>query len=170
MLPPPPPSPAPTATFAPGSEALVGRRPELAQLRTIAEQVRAGHAAVVVVEGEAGIGKTRLAEAAAEAGRAAGWSVAWSRCADDAGAPALWPWTQVLEQLDQDQLTPLSATDETDADAARFRLFQDLRARLAAAADRPVLVVLDDLQGADTASVQLLGLLARHLPAPPCCC
>ena len=60
-----------------------------------------GRAAVVVVEGEAGIGKTRLAEAAAEAGRAAGWSVAWSRCADDAGAPALWPWTQALEQLGQ---------------------------------------------------------------------
>ena len=57
------------------------------QLRTIAGQVTSGRAAVVVVEGEAGIGKTRLAEAAAEAGRAAGWTVAWSRCADDAGAP-----------------------------------------------------------------------------------
>ena len=98
---------------------------------------RAGRAAVVVLEGEAGIGKTRLAEAAAEAGRAAGWSVAWSRCADDAGAPALWPWTQVLEQLGQEELTPLSAADGDDADAARFRLFQDLRARLTtAAADR----------------------------------
>ena len=55
-----------------------------------------------------------------------------------------------------------------DADAARFRLFQDLRGRLtSAAATRPVLVVLDDLQGADTTSVQLLGLLARHLPRAP---
>ena len=165
---PPTPAPAPpTATFTPGSEALVGRGPELTQLRTIAGQVTAGKAAVVVVEGEAGIGKTRLAEAAAEAGRAAGWAVAWSRCADDAGAPALWPWTQVLEQLDQDELTPVSDISEDDADAARFRLFQDLRARLKAAADRPVLVVLDDLQGADTTSVQLLGLLARHLPRAP---
>ena len=40
--------------------------------------------------------------------------------------------------------------------------------RLTDAADRPVLVVLDDLQGADTTSVQLLGLLARHLRAPVC--
>lgn len=165
---PPTPVPAPsTAIFTPGSEALVGRGPELDQLRTIAEQVRAGRPAVVVVEGEAGIGKTRLAEAAAEAGRAAGWAVAWSRCADDAGAPALWPWTQVLEQLDQEELTPVSGTSDDDPDAARFRLFQDLRARLKAAADRPVLVVLDDLQGADTTSVQLLGLLARHLPRAP---
>jgi DNA-binding SARP family transcriptional activator len=161
-------APDPTPFLAPGSELLVGRRPELAHLQAVAEQVTAGRSAVVVLEGEAGIGKTRLAEAAAEAARAAGWSVAWSRCADDAGAPALWPWTQVLEQLGQDELTPVSeAGPEDDADAARFRLFQDLRARLTAAAAQPVVVVLDDLQGADTTSVQLLGLLARHLPRAP---
>jgi DNA-binding SARP family transcriptional activator len=161
------PPPAASPLLAPGSETLVGRGPELARLRSVAEQVAAGRSAVVVLEGEAGIGKTRLAEAAAEAGRGAGWIVAWSRCADDAGAPALWPWTQALEQLDQAELTPLSAIAEDDADAARFRLFQDLRARLTTAAVRPVLVVLDDLQGADTTSVQLLGLLARHLPRAP---
>jgi DNA-binding SARP family transcriptional activator len=160
---------APTpATLMPGTEALVGRRPELASVTAVAEQVAAGRPAVVVVEGEAGIGKTRLAEAVAEGARAAGWAVAWSRCADDAGAPALWPWTQALEQLGQEQLTPISEDDAGgDADAARFRLFQDLRARLTAAADRPVLVVLDDLQGADTTSVQLVSLLARHLPRAP---
>jgi DNA-binding SARP family transcriptional activator len=157
--------PAPTPSLAPGSELLVGRIAELAHVRAVAGQVSGGRPAVVVIEGEAGIGKTRLAEAAAEAGRAAGWPVAWSRCADDAGAPALWPWTQALEQLGQQELTPAG---EDDADAARFRLFQDLRGRLTtAAATRPVLVVLDDLQGADTTSVQLLGLLARHLPRAP---
>jgi hypothetical protein len=157
--------PAPKPSLAPGGELLVGRHPELAHLQAVAQQVGAGRAAVVVVEGEAGIGKTRLAEAAAEAGRAAGWTVAWSRCADDAGAPALWPWTQALEQLGQAELTP---GGEDDADAARFHLFQDLRGRLtAAAATTPVLVVLDDVQGADTTSVQLLGLLARHLPRAP---
>ena len=159
----PPPPPAPSST-----EQLIGRRPELAHLRSVADKVAAGHAAVVLLAGEAGIGKTRLAEAAADVGRTAGWSVAWSRCADDAGAPALWPWAQVLQQLGQDELTPVPEDDEDDADAARFRLFQDLRARLTAVATgTPVLVVLDDLQGADTTSVQLLGLLARHLPRAP---
>jgi DNA-binding SARP family transcriptional activator len=167
-LPAPAPPPIRTAVPAPDAESLVGRRPELAHLTAVAEQVAAGRPAVVVLEGEAGIGKTRLAEAAAEAGRAAGWSVAWSRCADDAGAPALWPWTQVLEGLGQEQLVPPELRDDDDADAARFRLFQDLRARLTAAArSRPTVVVLDDLQGADTTSVQLLGLLARHLPRVP---
>jgi DNA-binding SARP family transcriptional activator len=163
-----PTAPAPAPPLAPAADQLVGRRVELDHLRSVADQVAGGRAAVVVLEGEAGIGKTRLAEAAAEGGRAAGWSVAWSRCADDAGAPALWPWTQVLEQLGQEELTPLSVADGDDADAARFRLFQDLRARLkTAAATTPVLLVLDDLQGADTTSVQLLGLLARHLPRAP---
>ncbi|MBB3086765.1 BTAD domain-containing putative transcriptional regulator [Geodermatophilus sabuli] len=161
----PPPAPMPSVT--PGSESLVGRQAEMAHLRAVSEQATAGRPGIVVLGGEAGIGKTRLAEAAADAGRAAGWSVAWSRCADDAGAPPLWPWTQVLEQLGQEPLPPLPDDTGADADAARFGLFQDLRARLAAAAGRPVLVVLDDLQGADTTSVQLLGLLARHLPRVP---
>jgi DNA-binding SARP family transcriptional activator len=157
------PAPAARGPGPPGSS-LVGRRPELAQLSAIADEVAAGSARVVVLEGEAGIGKTRLAEAAAQLARERGWAVAWSRCADEAGAPALWPWTQVLEQLGQPPLEP--AVSDADADAARFQLFQDLCGRLGAAATTPVLVVLDDLQGADTTSVQLLGLLARHLRAP----
>jgi DNA-binding SARP family transcriptional activator len=157
----PPPSSATTE--------IVGRHPELAHLRRIAEQVATGRPAIVVLEGEAGIGKTRLAEAAAEIAGAEGYQVAWSRCADDAGAPMLWPWAQALDQLGLEQLSAVEIDGEDDADAARFRLFQDLRARLGAAASRrrPVLVVLDDLQGADTTSVQLLGLLGRHLPRAP---
>ncbi|MGK5111554.1 MULTISPECIES: BTAD domain-containing putative transcriptional regulator [unclassified Geodermatophilus] len=161
------PPPAPMPAITPGAETLVGRQAELAHLRAVAEQAAGGKPGIVVLGGEAGIGKTRLAEAAADAGRAAGWTVAWSRCADDAGAPALWPWTQVLEQLAQEPLDPATDAPSADADAARFALFQGLRARLTAAATRPVLVVLDDLQGADTTSVQLLGLLARHLPRAP---
>jgi DNA-binding SARP family transcriptional activator len=151
---------------SPPRSTLVGRRRELARVSAIAADVTAGRTRVVVLEGEAGIGKTRLAEAAADLAREQGWAVAWSRCADEAGAPALWPWAQVLQQLGQPPLEPIAAAEEDDADAARFQLFQDLCGRLTEAASQPVLVVLDDLQGADTTSVQLLGLLARHLRAP----
>ncbi|SDC36148.1 Transcriptional regulatory protein, C terminal [Geodermatophilus telluris] len=160
----PPSAPAPLAV--PDDAGLVGRDGELARLREVAERAAAGRAGVVVLGGEAGIGKTRLAEAVAAMGRSAGWAVAEGRCADDGGAPPLWPWAQVLDQLGQDPVA--AAEGDADADAARFRLFQDLRARLVAAtADRPLLVVLEDLQGADATSVQLLGLLARHLPRVP---
>ena len=140
---------------------MVGRRAERARLRSALGEVARGNGAVLVLEGEAGIGKTRLAEAATGLAAAQGWRAAWSRCADDAGAPALWPWTQLLDQLDAG---PLSAPADADPDRSRFTLFQDLRARLSAASSSaPLLVVLDDVQAADATSLQLLTLLARHL-------
>src|SRR4051812_19947169 len=137
---PPPPPPAPTA--APDAEAIVGRVQERDRLRAVAEQVAARRPAVVVIEGEAGIGKTRLAEAVADFGRGSGWTVAWARCADDAGAPPLWPWTQALEQLGQEQLT-LVSEDEAGggAGAPPVPLFPDLRAPPATPPAPPVLVV-----------------------------
>jgi DNA-binding SARP family transcriptional activator len=140
---------------------LVGRRAERARLRTALAEVTRGSGAVVVLEGEAGIGKTRLAESVTALAVAQGWRAAWSRCADDAGAPALWPWTQLLEQLGAGGLT---VPADGDPDRSRFSLFQDLRARLAQpASGAPLLVVVDDVQAADATSVQLLQLLSRHL-------
>jgi DNA-binding SARP family transcriptional activator len=140
---------------------LVGRRTERTRLRAALGEVARGSGAVLVLEGEAGIGKTRLAEAATALAAGQGWRAAWSRCADDAGAPALWPWTQLLDQLDAG---PLAPPVDPDPDRSRFALFQDLRARLASAcASAPLLVVLDDVQAADATSLQLLQLLARHL-------
>lgn len=154
---------APSGDAAPDQDdrPLVGRRGERARLRAALAEVTRGSGGVLVLEGEAGIGKTRLAEAATAMAGAQGWRAAWSRCADDAGAPALWPWTQLLQQLDSGAL---SAPALDDPDRSRFSLFQDLRARLqAAAAQAPLLVVLDDVQAADTTSLQLLALLAQHL-------
>ena len=151
------PSPAPPSDERP----LVGRRGERARLRAALGEVTRGSGAVVVLEGEAGIGKTRLAEAATALAAAQGFRVAWSRCADDAGAPALWPWLQLLDQLDSGTL---EVPGGSDPDQSRWSMFQDLRRRLQeAAAQAPLLVVLDDVQAADGTSLQLLGLLARHL-------
>jgi hypothetical protein len=151
----------PTPVPAPEERPLVGRRAERARLRAALGDVTRGSGAVVVLEGEAGIGKTRLAEAATALAAAQGWRVAWSRCADDAGAPALWPWLQLLDQLGSG---PLEVPSGNDPDQSRWSLFQDLRSRLQeAAAQAPLLVVLDDVQAADGTSLQLLSLLARHL-------
>lgn len=140
---------------------LVGRRSERSRLQHVMAEVAAGNGAIVVLEGEAGIGKTRLAEAATSMAAAQGWQAVWGRCADDAGAPALWPWTQAVLALGAG---PLETPEGADPDLRRFSLFQDLRRRLeAASAQAPVLVVLDDVQAADATSLQLLGLLARHL-------
>ncbi|MFF5112317.1 BTAD domain-containing putative transcriptional regulator [Streptosporangium sp. NPDC000509] len=70
------------------------------QLRLVAERLalaRRGKGGVVLVTGEAGIGKTRLARAAAEEAAGRGFRVAWGRCVDGA-APAFRPWIQVLRE------------------------------------------------------------------------
>ncbi|GAA2355924.1 BTAD domain-containing putative transcriptional regulator [Dactylosporangium salmoneum] len=153
--------PAAATPDEPDGRALVGRRGERARLRAALGDVTRGNGAVVVLEGEAGIGKTRLAEAAAALAGAQGWRTVWSRCADDAGVPALWPWSQVLDRLGGGVLT---APVDSDPDQSAFALFQDLRRRLAeSAAQAPLLVVLDDVQAADATSLHLLALLGRHL-------
>jgi len=79
--------------------ALVGREAERARLRAAFAEAAAGHGALVLVAGPAGIGKTRLVEEVAEELAAAGARVAVGRARDGDGVPAFWPIAQVLRQL-----------------------------------------------------------------------
>ena len=81
------------------ADELVGRDDQLAALDGVLAGAGGGRGRVVLVAGEPGIGKTRLAEEAARRGAAAGMQVAWGRCHEGDGAPTLWPWTQVVRQL-----------------------------------------------------------------------
>jgi MoxR-like ATPase len=53
----------------------------------------------VLISGEPGIGKTRLVEELAARANAAGARVLWATCWEDEGAPADWPWIQLLRGL-----------------------------------------------------------------------
>jgi DNA-binding SARP family transcriptional activator/tetratricopeptide (TPR) repeat protein len=89
----------PTSTGATGGTpvvGLVGRREPLARLRELVDRGR-GPAAVAIVSGEAGIGKTTLVEAAF--GGLRGAVLTWGRCWDHEGVPPLWPWEQALTAL-----------------------------------------------------------------------
>ena len=79
-------------------QSLVGREPELAALAGLIGDAAAGRGRVAVMLGEAGIGKTRLAEAAETMARQSGFDVAWGRCSS-ADMPSYWPWRQVLTNL-----------------------------------------------------------------------
>ena len=80
-------------------DSIVGRRRELDALRTWLEATRDNNGRLVLCAGEPGIGKTRLAQELAGIARAGGTAVAWGRCVEAEGAPAFWPWRQVLLSL-----------------------------------------------------------------------
>ena len=84
---------------AAAADELVGRDDQLAALEGVLAGARDGRGRVVLVAGEPGIGKTRLAEEAARRAAAAGIQVAWGRCHEGDGPPALWPWAHVVRQL-----------------------------------------------------------------------
>lgn len=164
---------------------LVGRARELAILREAVNDIaktstppRGGRGRIVLLTGEAGIGKSRLADEAAALVEGAGGRAVFG-CAWEAGsAPAFWPWIQVLRALDESsdgddsrdiRSGPLAVLldGKTEGIAPdRFEVF-DAFARLLAqrARERELAVVLDDLHVADRASLLLLAFLAQHVRA-----
>jgi len=154
----------------------VGRDAELAQALDAAAQAAAGRARIALVTGDAGAGKTALADQASKRLAAEGWTVTAGRCPEQDGAPQGWPWAQALRQLagvtrpaDPGPLAAL-LTDApppgSDAAAARFRLHQAVAGYLAEASrSAPLLVVLDDLHRADSETLAILSDVTQDLAA-----
>ena len=76
--------------------AFVGRARALSRLLNAVDEAAAGSARLVLVGGEAGIGKTTLVS---EAATRSGWAVGWGTCADAERAPAFWAWSTALRSL-----------------------------------------------------------------------
>ena len=155
----------------PGPGSLAGRDQELAALRGWRAEALAGGGRLVVLTGPPGIGKTRLAEELAGSARRHGQRVLWGRAVEERGAPPLWPWRRILNAVGVDAESGLvgrGSSDSARSDdlaAARFRAAAaaaDAVTGAARAAD--LLVVLEDLQWADHASLFLLRELAAELP------
>ncbi|MEO9328834.1 BTAD domain-containing putative transcriptional regulator [Gordonia aurantiaca] len=163
---------------------LVGRVDELATLHRAVLSSMTGHGGVVVVEGEPGAGKTALIdEAGRRAAGAADLFVLWGRCVDDPAAPSMWPWVQILgavlprlDPADRERLldSPLGRMvtegvnvippprQMPDA-AARFQFYDQAADLLDGVAERhELIIVLDDLQWADGASLELFAHMASR--------
>jgi DNA-binding CsgD family transcriptional regulator/tetratricopeptide (TPR) repeat protein len=152
---------------------IVGRNDELAQLRAALVAASGGAGRLVLVSGEPGIGKTRLASALTDMASEYDVPVAVGRAVDDPGMPPLWPWRETGRSVS----ALASALDDAagsaggapaaaaDSAAARFMMFATACQALGdAAADRGLLVVLEDLQWADRSSLLLLRHLVGELP------
>ena len=153
---------------------LIGRDKELAELLPVLAAAADGRGAAVLIGGEPGIGKSRLADSLARHAAAQGLQVAVGRCWEAGGAPAFWPWAQALSGLRgaaRDELAALlgepAAPNEDDA-GGRFRMFAAVVAYLrAAAAVTPVALFLDDIHAADSPSLVLLRFVASQIADMP---
>lgn len=132
------------------------------------EGALAGNGTLVLIGGEAGIGKTALAEALFAGAEAQGALVLVGHCYDLSETPPYGPWLEVIAQYPATaELPPLPAavTDRAalNAIAGQAALFDQVLAWFAAiAAARPLVLLLDDLHWADPASLDLLRVLARR--------
>jgi DNA-binding CsgD family transcriptional regulator len=182
-----PPAALPSAA---GQPSFVGRVSELRALYAALESADQGRGGVVLLVGEPGIGKTRTTEELSSHARAKDASVLWGRCYEGDGAPAFWPWVQIIRSYirarnpaalraeiqagaadiaalvpELHELLPdLPPVPPIDDAQARFRLFDSIASFLGRAAkSQPLILILDDLHWADTPSLLLLQFLAPDL-------
>ena len=165
----------------------VGRVEERAGLEEAMKFARSGQRQVVLLSGEPGIGKTRLASYAAHDAHAEGFAVVWGSCTEELAVP-YEPWIGVCSQLvesapvdllerhverDKGELARLARNLESrvsdlpepqssDPETERYLLFNAVAALLAEVAQAvPLCMVLDDLHWADAQSLALLKHLLR---------
>jgi DNA-binding winged helix-turn-helix (wHTH) protein len=175
--------PRATPASDPWASVLIGRERAMAELRLCVEEAIGGRGSLSVITGEAGIGKTRCADELAKRASAAGLQVLTGRCPQAPGTPPLWPIDTALAPLGERAAHARRAIaqlgDAADpqlagqGDSVRFRTIEEvarvLKELATGPSGRPTLLVLDDIQWADAATLQLLGFIAPELSESALC-
>lgn len=143
---------------------LRGRTREARQVEAALTSVERGRGALLLLTGEAGIGKTTLAGAIADAAAERGARIVWGRAWEAGDAPVFWLWTQVFRSLGLEAPWSASTSSPEPCAEASFEVLDAATETLRAMArTEAVVIVLDDLHAADAPSLRLLHLLARQL-------
>lgn len=180
-------TPAPAVRRAGRKNPLIGRDAEWKTLKEIWRAAEKGQPNMVVLSGEAGIGKTRLLEELLDLALIGGASIACASCyagdralafnaaADWLRSPAIRPHLSELPALQRSQLTrlvPEVLLDQAEmpllppfTDAWQKRLFFEALARAVLSPGTPVLLSIDDLQWCDPETVEWLHYLIRFDPS-----
>jgi DNA-binding SARP family transcriptional activator len=170
---------------------LVGRSAELRRIDHALSGAAEGHGSVVLLAGEAGIGKTRTVDEAIRRAREGGMLAATGRCFEAGGAPAFWPFVEIGRALAAQAASPRErdavdrllasvrpATADRGGDGAqvasviepttRFLAADRIAGALTALArSRPTLVAVDDAYGADPDSLDAVVRVAADAAVVP---
>jgi DNA-binding SARP family transcriptional activator/DNA-binding transcriptional ArsR family regulator len=173
-----------------GSMPFVGRATELDAILAALSAARAGSGGLILLTGESGIGKTALAHAVSKHADNAQMAVAWAAHPPGIRLPLMWSWIQILRRLGDelgppgraavrrvapgvvDALVPEWSDGNTVtsvmAATSGFALIEGVAAALRELCSiRPLLLVLDDLQLADSPSGNALSVLSAQLGRLP---
>lgn len=171
--------------YEPQQLRIVGRATEMQSFKTALNRAELGRGTVMLVDGDIGIGKTRLLEAIYETANAAGFRAALARCVEVGGTPPFWPWTQICQAIGSDvvqsaagpygsYLTPLlpktapSTFTEGGPGPERYRVAEGLvEALRTLGSSGPIVVLIDDLYCADPDSLSVLTLVAAGISNLP---
>jgi hypothetical protein len=163
---------------------LVARAEELAQILSAVDEVMTGEGRLVMLAGEPGAGKTRLAQEVTLAVRNRGFTIAAGSCFEPRQSVPYYPFLDALASLygvvpptlrssipqrwpHLGRLLPevgiMAPTESIDTQEDQERLFRAVTGFVSVVAEStPIAVLLDDLHWADQSTLDLLGHLARH--------
>jgi diguanylate cyclase (GGDEF)-like protein len=168
---------APMSPLSLAADRFVGRERERARLHERLDAAIAGDPSIVFVTGEAGVGKTSLAQQLESTIRLRGGSLVTGHCVEgDVRAP-FGAWAQILSGVDRlggvarkkwrelPRMVPgLGDANAASANGDKYALFEESVSFLnAATAIRPIVALLDDAQWADPGTWELLEYLAPTL-------
>jgi len=170
----------------PPAQQLVGRASELAALEEAIARLQRRRPGALELCGEPGIGKTRLLAELAAVAEDRGLLVLSGSASELEGDLPFWVFVDALDEyvqgLEPYRLAGLDAESRAElpnvlpslegaggaVPVERYRTHRAVRALLEAlAADKPLVLLLDDLHWADSGSVELLGALLRRPPSAP---
>ena len=182
------PAPEPEPENQPAAPGFVGRAPEQAQLAAALDRAFAGAGSLVMVVGEPGIGKTRLLEQFSAHARTTGARVLTGRCYDGDWAPPFSPFVDAIKQhamttsaqrlreqlgadagvlarivpMLHDRMPNIAEPPAMPAEGERYRLLEAVSGTVGRiAAERMLVLVLDDLHWADKGTIAMLQQVAR---------
>jgi DNA-binding CsgD family transcriptional regulator len=169
-------------------EDFVGRQRELERLRVKLTAAGTGRGSLVLITGEAGVGKSSLVQQFLKAARAEGATALWGACFEGEWRPPYAPWSEALGQLAASlepeqlqrylgagapplaqlipqirvQLPAIPPAAPLSPNEERYRLYEAIGQFLSSiTAEQPVVLALDDLHWADRDSLEVFRYVAR---------